>query len=62
MLDGEQGEVVERMFRLLVRLGEIYGAEKMLPVRSVQVSGVSYKSLGDPGIGFLEDLAGRNAR
>jgi len=62
MLDGEQGEVVERMFRLLVRLGEIYGAEKLLPVRSVQVSGVSYKSLGDPGIGFLEDLAGRNAK
>ena len=27
MLDGEQGEVAERMFRLLVRLGDIYGAE-----------------------------------
>ena len=62
MLDGEQGEVTERMFRLLVRLGDIYGAEKMLPVASVQVSGVSYKSLGDPGISFLEDQAKRGGR
>ena len=25
MFNGEKGEVLERMFRLLVRLGEIYG-------------------------------------
>ncbi|MCK5038336.1 MAG: DUF521 domain-containing protein, partial [Thermoplasmata archaeon] len=35
MLAGEQGEVVERLFRLLVRLGDIYGAEEMIPVGSV---------------------------
>ena len=52
-LDGEEGEVMERLFRLLVRLGEIYGADKMIPVGSVQVAGVSYKSIGDPGTEFL---------
>ncbi|MEW6592510.1 MAG: aconitase X catalytic domain-containing protein [Candidatus Hadarchaeota archaeon] len=57
MLAGEYGEVVERNFRLLVRLGEIYGADRMLPVGSVQVAGVSYKSIGDPGLEFLEDIA-----
>ena len=45
ILDGEDGEVSERLFRLLVRLGDIYGAEKMIPVGSVQVAGVSYKSI-----------------
>ena len=30
MLAGEQGEVLERMFRLLMRLGEIYGADRMV--------------------------------
>ena len=62
MLAGEHGEVLERNFRLLVRLGEIYGADRMIPVGSVQVAGVSYKSIGDPGLEFLEDLAGKGAK
>jgi predicted aconitase len=61
-LDGEEGEVTQRLFRLLVRLGDIYGAEKMIPVGSVQVAGVSYKSIGDPGLAFLEDLALKKAK
>jgi len=62
MLDGEHGEVVQRMFRLLVRLGDIYGADKMIPVGSVRVAGVSYKSIGEPGTMFLEDIASKDAK
>jgi len=62
ILDGEKGEVMERLFRLLARLGDIYGADRMIPVGSVQVAGVSYKSIGDPGTEFLEDLASKGAR
>ena len=61
LLSGESGEVIERMFRLLVSLGEIYGADKMIPVASAQVAGVSYKSIGDPGLEFLEDYANKGA-
>lgn len=52
---------MERMFRLLVSLGDIYGADRMIPVGSAQVAGVSYKSIGDPGVEFLEDYAGKGA-
>jgi len=62
ILAGEKGEVLERMFRLLVRLGDIYGADRMIPISSVQVAGVSYKSIGDPGLEFLEDIAEKGAR
>ena len=62
ILNGEYGEVIERLFRLLVRLGDIYGAEKMIQVGSVQVAGVSYKSIGDPGTEFLEDIASKGAK
>lgn len=62
ILEGEKGEVLERMFRLLVRLGEIYGADKMIPVGSVQVAGVSFKSIGDPGLEFLEDFSSKGAK
>jgi hypothetical protein len=57
ILDGEENEIAARMFRLLVRLGDIYNADNMIPVSSVQVAGVSYKSIGDPGTEFLEDMA-----
>jgi len=62
ILAGDNGEVMERMFRLLVRLGEIYGADRMITVSSVQVAGVSYKSIGDPGVEFLEDYASKGAK
>lgn len=62
MLKGEYGEIIERSFRLLVRLGEIYGADRMIPVSSVQVAGVSYKSIGDPGLEFLEDYVNKGAK
>jgi predicted aconitase len=62
ILNSEKGEVMERLFRLLVRLGDIYGADKMIPVGSVQVAGVSYKSIGDPGTEFLEDMASKGAK
>jgi len=62
ILNGEKGEVYEKVFRLLVRLGDIYGADKMIQVGSVQVAGVSYKSIGDPGRDFLEDFAEKGAK
>jgi predicted aconitase len=62
ILNGENGEVMERLFRLLVRLGDIYNADKMIPIGSVQVAGVSYKSIGDPGLDFLEDMAKKGTR
>ncbi len=61
-LNGDKGEVVERMFRLLVNLGDIYNADKMIPIGSVQVAGVSYKSIGDPGTEFLEDMATKDTK
>src|SRR5271157_1634717 len=57
MLAGEGGFAAQKSMRILVALGEIYGAERMVEVSSVQVSGVSYKNLGDAGIEFLNELA-----
>lgn len=57
MLNGEYGEAVEKMMRLLVRLGDVYKAERMVEISSAQISGVSYKSIGDAGLEFLDDIS-----
>jgi len=42
---------------ILVALGDIYNAEKLVNITSAQISGVSYKTIGDAGLEFLEDMA-----
>lgn len=62
MLAGEGGEGVRKAMEIIVALGKIYDAEKLVDVGSVQVSGVSYKNLGDAGIEFLEDWASKGGK
>jgi predicted aconitase len=57
MLDGEEGYAVRKSMEILVALGDIYGAERLIKVGSVQVAGVSYHNLGDAGLEFLNELA-----
>ena len=42
---------------ILVALGDLFGADKLIPIKSVQVAGVSYHNLGDAGLEFLAELA-----
>ncbi|MFN8594624.1 MAG: aconitase X [Anaerolineae bacterium] len=57
MLDGDYGRATQKAMEILVALGTIYGAEKMIPVTSVQISGVSYDNLGEAGLHFLSEMA-----
>ncbi|MGQ0796861.1 MAG: aconitase X, partial [Methanobacteriota archaeon] len=47
--------------RILVAIGDLYGAERLVRIASAHVSGASLKMIGDPGLEFLEDFA-RTAR
>lgn len=57
MLDGVHGRATQKAMQILVALGTIYGAERMLPVSSVQIAGVSYDNLGEAGLQFLTEMA-----
>ena len=57
MYEGEEGPAVEKSMEILVALGDIYGAEKLVNITSAQISGVSYKTIGDAGLEFLEELS-----
>ena len=62
MLAGEAGPGVAKAMEIVVALGRIYGAARLTPVASVQVAGVSYKNLGEAGLGFLETWVAQGAR
>ena len=62
MYSGEYGPAVEKSMEILVALGDIYGAEGMVEIVSAQISGVSYKTIGDAGLEYLEDLAREGAQ
>ncbi|AUX09399.1 hypothetical protein AArcSl_1771 [Halalkaliarchaeum desulfuricum] len=51
-----------KAMELLVTLGDVYGAEEMVEIGSAQASGISYKSIGDPGVEFLEGFAAEGAK
>jgi len=55
---GEHGPCLQKMMNILVALGEIYGAERLVPVKSAQIAGVSYKNIGDAGLQWISDLEG----
>ncbi len=62
MFDGEHGDAVRESMEILVALGKIYGAKRMVPITSAQVSGVSFKTIGDAGLEYLSDLAKKDAK
>jgi predicted aconitase len=59
ILNGEQGPTLQKMMEILVALGDIYDAKKLIPVKSAQIAGVSYKTMGDAGLEWVEDLEGK---
>jgi len=59
MLAGERGETLQKMLELLVALGKVFGAERLVRIRSAQVSGASYKTIGEYGLAWLSSLDAR---
>ena len=62
ILDGTQGRAAQKAMEILAALGKIYGAERLIPVASVQVSGVSYANLGEAGLQWLAEMAAGGGR
>jgi len=60
--DGEEGWAYQTAMRILVKLGDLFGATRLIHVESAHISGVSYKTMADAPIEFLEALMQAQAR
>ena len=54
MLEGEYGEAVAKAMELIVAIGEALGAERLIPVVSAHVSGISVSNIGAEGVELIE--------
>lgn len=57
MAEGKHGKAAQKAMEILITLREIYGAKRLINVSSVQIAGVSYANLNEPGLEWLADMA-----
>ena len=57
MAAGKHGKATQKAMEILITLGEIYGAKRFIDISSVQVAGVSYANLNEPGLEWLAEMA-----
>jgi predicted aconitase len=62
MLEGEYGKATRKAMEILFALGTIYDADRLVPVSSVQIAGVSFDNLGEAGLDFLAEMAANDGR
>lgn len=62
MLGGESGQPVKMAMDIVVAIGEIYGAERLIPVKTAHIAGLSLKSHGIAGMEWVEDIAKSGAK
>lgn len=62
ILQGESGESARKAMELITAIGKIYGAEGLVNITSAHLSGASYKTIGDGGLIYLEDVVKGGAK
>ncbi len=61
-LEGGAGEAVALAMKVLVNLGDLEDAERMIPIGSAHVSGVSYLTAGEALLKLLEEFIDKGAK
>jgi len=62
ILNGEKGWAYEVSMKILARLGDLFKASRLIPIKSAHISGASYKTIGDAPIDFLEALVNADGK
>lgn len=61
IFNGDRGTTYQKAIEILAALGDIYDADRLIPIKSAQIAGVSYKTIGDAGLEWISDLKGKVA-
>ena len=61
MRNGSCGEGIRTAMEIVVRMGELYGAQKLLPVSRAHIDAAAYTTIWEAGSDFVEYLAEHGA-
>jgi predicted aconitase len=61
ILDGANGGSEALAMRILVNLGDVESADRLIPIKSAHISGVSFRTGGEGLVKFLERMANMGA-
>ena len=62
MLNGDMGYPAQKSMQILQALGNAFGAEKMVKIRTAHLPGVSIEVAGEAGAQFLESMADKGGK
>jgi len=62
ILDGERGEALQLAYSILVKVGKVLGATRLIKISHAHISGISYKNIGDTGLKLIKSLAEKGAK
>lgn len=54
--NGDMGEALQKAIKAIVKVGEALGADRLIPIQHVHVSGISYYNIGEAGYKFIKYL------
>jgi predicted aconitase len=59
IFNGERGATYQKAIEILIALGDIFNADNLITIKSAQIAGVSYKTIGEAGLEWISDLKGK---
>ncbi|NPD89666.1 MAG: DUF521 domain-containing protein [Asgard group archaeon] len=57
LLAGEKGNAIAKMMNLIIKIGVVNNADKLIQIKSAQIAGVSYHTVGDAIFSFFDLLS-----
>jgi hypothetical protein len=62
ILNGKLGEATASALKVIVKVGEALGAERLVEIPHAHASGLSYMTIGDAGLTFLKSFLEKGAK
>ncbi len=62
ILRGEKGPIKAKALEVVVKVGDVLKADRLVEIETAHIAGVSYFTIGEAGVEFLEELAKSGAK